>query len=184
MPNVYFHFCVPVLRPIFPFTILYLQNQTWHRIQIILFSNIFKKCNIIPTNTQNIPNTITRKHRRMCICIGWLLVWLVFVCNVCVDLNMVGMWCLWGKEKMSVCCYKCETLLRQMHAYHGGHTHRANSPWNNTQNFLRCNKCKIGMCLKIMRPLSSIFCKQKSWFQILGIILLAIRRKKTHVVLV
>ncbi len=44
--------------------------------------------------------------------------------------------------------------------------------------FLRCNKCKTGMCLKIIQLLSSIFCKKKSWFQILGIILLAIRRKK------
>lgn len=61
-----------------------------------------------------------------------------------------------------------------------GHTHCANRTVHETtlKIFLRCNKCKIGMCLKIMRPLSSIFCKQKSWFQILGIILLAIRSKK------
>ena len=49
----------------------------------------FQKCNIIPTNTQNIPNTITRNHRRMCMCIGWLLVWLVFVCNVC-EMHIMG----------------------------------------------------------------------------------------------
>lgn len=63
-----------------------------------------------------------------------------------------------------------------------GHTHCANRTVHETtlKIFLRCNKCKIGMCLKIMRPLSSIFCKQKSWFQILGIILLAIRSKKKH----
>lgn len=118
---MYFHFCVPVLRPVpfflSPSSIYKIKHDIEYRSDC---SQIyFKKCNIIPTNTQNIPNTITRKHRRMCICIGWLLVWLVFVCNVCVDLNMVGMWCLWGKEKMSVCCYKCETLLRQMHAHHG-----------------------------------------------------------------
>lgn len=86
-----------------------------------------KKCNIIPTNTINIPNTITRKHRRMCICIGWLLVWLVFVCNVCVDLNMVGMWCLWARKKcLSVVTNVRHSCGKCMHIM-GTHTSREQS---------------------------------------------------------